>query len=108
MGVANWVVEDERIKMNSKITPAMAFAMAGVVVASCLVAILLPPSETPVNVTERAEEQVSIQEEEMEIIHTQEISLWCEMVVVHDNPRNVTCWCYQGGLVCIPDHMLTP
>jgi len=64
-------------------------------------AVSFPSDETNI-------EQVSIQEEEIEVICTQEISPLTYVRVIHDSKRNVTCWFYQGGGTCIPDHMLSP
>ena len=57
------------------------------------------------------EEQVSIQEEEMEVMGLYE----CDFPLIykiHDNKDNVTCWIYRGGqrggISCIPDYMLSP
>lgn len=58
-----------------------------------------------------SEEQVSIQEEEMEMIGEYK----CGFLIIHkihDNRDNVTCWLYKGGqragISCIPDHLLSP
>ena len=97
------------MRMNRKTTLSLTLAaiivalavIGGVVLTISLVSIAVPPTE----------EQVSIQEEEMEIIGMWDVG-FIDMYKTHDNKDNVTCWIYRGGqgggISCIPDHMLTP
>jgi hypothetical protein len=55
------------------------------------------------------EEQVSIQEEELEVIGRYDLGAFLSVWKIHDNKDNVTCWTTNTeGISCIPDHMLTP
>jgi flagellar basal body-associated protein FliL len=56
-----------------------------------------------------SEEQVSIQEEELEVIGHYKLGAFLSVYKIHDNKDNVTCWTTNTeGISCIPDHMLSP
>ena len=56
------------------------------------------------------EEQAHIQEGEIEWIGAYRAGV-LEIIKIHDNKDNVTCWLNgynYNGISCIPDHMLAP
>jgi predicted small secreted protein len=57
------------------------------------------------------QEQVNVVKdtfEEIEIIGSYSSNGVLHMWKIHDNKDNVTCWVGEGGMSCIPDHLLSP
>ena len=60
------------------------------------------------NEQKEVQEQVNVVEDEIELIGSYTLGGFQQVWKIHDNKDNVTCWIMDGGMSCIPDHLLSP